>query len=179
MVKVILHVIKYLPSSKTICNTSLASINCLLSCWAMFSLSMLVFKELSKNRKHIAKDCGLFPLSHNAMPNCLADDYSNMEKLWLTLSLSSSTNTKNCSTVATTVSCMAVNCAEMSVYGSNNGSQAQKIELTRLLSYWSMIINSVCHSQCFTFGFYSLLYDAGNSHTAVGSGLTINVKTLT
>ena len=131
MVKVILHVIKYLPSSKTICNTSLASINCLLSCWAMFSLSMLVFKELSKNRKHIAKDCGLFPLSHNAMPNCLAEDYSNMEKLWVTLSLSSSTNTKNYSTIATAVSCMAVNCAEMSVYGSNNGSEAQKIELTR------------------------------------------------
>ena len=49
----------------------------------------------------------------------------------LTLSLSSSSNTKNYSTVATTVSCMAVNCAEMIVYGSNNGSEAQKIELTQ------------------------------------------------
>ena len=48
-----------------------------------------------------------------------------------------------------------------------------------LLFYLSMIITSVCHSQCFTFGVYSPLYDAGNNHTAAGSGLTINVKTLT
>ena len=48
----------------------------------------------------------------------------------LTLSWPASTNTKNYSIVATAVPGMAVNCAEMNVNGSNNGSEAQKIELT-------------------------------------------------